>query len=53
MTDKRKRKILEYIETHGALPATITDEERREIDQYVVLELNSLGELELGYPETS
>ena len=54
MTQEHRIQILEFIDCYAAWPAFATDEDRRELTRagFVDVALTSLGELEIGYPET-
>ena len=54
MTDERLKFLLEFIHACGAMHPEATPEEVQDLTPYydTTLNLNSLGELEIGYPET-
>lgn len=57
MTDERSNYILTYIDDNHRWPDDVTPEEKQQLSDMAEEEdgevhLNSLGELEIGYPET-
>lgn len=54
MTYDQRMRILQFVNDYRAWPASATDEDRRELIRggFVDVVLTSLGELEIGYPET-